>query len=167
MFSVEFKSSNSSQRFRYPNDVTEFNVPNGFLHRETNTHITSNLDVLKLLATHGTVDKTTGNRSIVFHDRHHWTRLVSRFQLCALIWVVCNLLVASNGYLFWKRLIDFGIVYALSYVPEIAMEIHERSERGAVKDFFRSLDYNDEKRLAELCEIHNYNKIKILKDLFK
>ena len=165
-FSIEFKSFNSpTQRFRYPNDVTEFNVPNGFLHRETNTRITSNLDVLKLLATHGTVG-TDGNRSIVFHDRHHWTRLVPRFQLVALIWVALELCTVSY-HPFWSRLIRFGVLYAFSYAPELIMDILERERRNDVKVSIRSFGFKDEKRLAELCEIHDYNQFKILKELFK
>ena len=144
-----------------PTTLRNSNVPNGFLHRETNTRITSNLDVLKLLATHG-----GENRSIVFHDRHHWTRLVPRFQLVAMIWVALELCTDSS-HPFWIRLIDFGVTYAFSYVPELIMDLLERDRRNKVKDSIRSYGFADEKRLAELCEIHDYNQFKILKDLFK
>lgn len=161
-YAVEFRPSAGLPRFvKKVRDIADCDIPNGFIRRETKTKVTSTETAQKLYELYNT------NGRIVFHDCLHWSQIynpydVTKPQLCIITWTIFGLLQSSN-IPFWRYLIDFGLLYIIVHVPEL----WKYSKECEIKRSIRSFGFADEERLAELCEIHDYNQFKILKELFK
>jgi hypothetical protein len=164
---IAFHSLTSTEYIRNVNYATRINIPRGYLHRATKTPVTSDVIAYELLEEHGIVNPVTGNKSIEFHSRLHWTETISRFQLSFWISViVCTIDSMQAHTAFGWYAAFFVIVYIGTFVPEASEYLETESKRSKLKEsIIEILREKEAKRLEMLIEKHGFDKAAILKEL--
>lgn len=171
MFTIEYRGLlGSSQTQTFSNDITEFAVPSGFTHDETNTDIKCHLTVLKLLATHATVGKD-GNRTIVFRGIGQATI----FHLAIMIWIIfCYVLEYASPirvsfiiYVMFLHVIT-GLVFLAEPYWVSLNRVFSFCRKGCIQFIISIIaGVPNDVQLTNLCKKHDYNKLAVLRELLK